>query len=33
MCGRGMMSVPGLGCVKTQRRSIVIEEVIRPRPF
>ena len=23
----------GLGCVKTRRRSIAIEEVIRPRPF
>jgi hypothetical protein len=27
------MSAMGLGCVKTRRRSIAIEEVIRPRPF
>ena len=27
------MSVLGLGCVKTRRRSITIEEVVRPRPF
>ena len=26
-------SASGLGCVKTRRRSIAIEEVIRPRPF
>jgi hypothetical protein len=24
---------PGLGCVKTRRRSIAIEEVIRLKPF
>jgi tetratricopeptide (TPR) repeat protein len=29
----GLMSAMGLGCVKTRRRSIAIEEVIRPRPF
>jgi hypothetical protein len=23
----------GLGCVKARRRSITIEEVVRPRPF
>jgi hypothetical protein len=27
------MSGFGLGCVKTRRRSIAMEEVIRPRPF
>ena len=27
------MSPSGLGCVKTRRRSITIEEVVRPRPF
>jgi hypothetical protein len=26
------VSAKGLGCVKTRRRSIAIEEVIRPRP-
>jgi hypothetical protein len=27
------MSAKGLGCVKTQQRSIAIEELIRPRSF
>jgi hypothetical protein len=27
------MSEVGLGCVKTRRRSIAIEEIIRPRPL
>jgi hypothetical protein len=30
---RPRASAMGLGCVKTRRRSIAIEEVIRPRPF
>ena len=29
----GVMSPLGLGCVKTRRRSIAVEEVIRPMPF
>ena len=28
-----LISAVGLGCVKTQRRAIVIEEVFRPRLF
>jgi hypothetical protein len=28
-----LMPALGLGCVKTRRRSIAIEEVIRPRRF
>src|SRR6266850_5991984 len=28
-----LMSEMGLGCVKTRRRSIAIEELVRPRPF
>jgi hypothetical protein len=27
------ISALGLGCVKTRRRSIAIEEIIRPRPI
>ena len=27
------VSATGLGCVKTRRRSIAMEEVTRPRPF
>src|ERR1700752_147499 len=33
MCKEAVKSALGLGCVKTRRRSIAIEEVIRPRPF
>jgi hypothetical protein len=32
-CWSGAMSELGLGCVKTRRRSIAIEELVRPRPF
>jgi hypothetical protein len=32
-CSKRRMSASGLGRVKTQRRAIAIEEVIRLKPF